>query len=88
MRAKSLQSCLTLCDPMNCSPPGSLSMGFSSKSPAVRCHAFLQGIFLTQGSNPRLLMSPALAGEFFTTSATGKCDNTYSMIAKSWDAGG
>ena len=27
--AKSLQSCLTLCDPMDCSLPGSLSMGFS-----------------------------------------------------------
>ena len=33
------------------------------------CHALLQGIFLTQGSNPCLL-SPALAGGFFTTSAT------------------
>ena len=29
-------------------------------------HALLQGIFLTQGSNP-CLMSPALAGRFFTT---------------------
>ena len=37
----------------------------------VGCHAFLQGIFSTQGSNPRL-MSPALAGGFFATSATGK----------------
>ena len=27
--AKSLQSCLTLCDPMDCSPPGSLSMELS-----------------------------------------------------------
>ena len=27
--AKSLQSCLTLCDPIDGSPPGSLSMGFS-----------------------------------------------------------
>ena len=27
--AKSLQSCLTLCDPMDCSPPGSPSLGFS-----------------------------------------------------------
>ena len=26
---KSLQSCLTLCDPMDCSPPSPLSMGFS-----------------------------------------------------------
>ena len=29
LHAKSLQSCLTLCDPMDCSPPGSLSMEFS-----------------------------------------------------------
>ena len=27
--AKLLQSCPTLCNPMDCSPPGSLSMGFS-----------------------------------------------------------
>ena len=33
------------------------------------CHFLLQGIFLTQGSNPRL-MSSALAGRFFTSSAT------------------
>ena len=29
VRAKSLQSCLTLCDPMNCSPPGSSVHGIS-----------------------------------------------------------
>ena len=40
--AKSLQSCLTLCDPMDCSLPGLHGMG---------CHALLQGIFLTQGLN-------------------------------------
>ena len=27
--AKSLQSCPTLCDPIDVSPPGSLSLGFS-----------------------------------------------------------
>ena len=27
--AKSLQSCPTLCDPMDCSPPGSSAVGFS-----------------------------------------------------------
>ena len=32
------------------------------------CHALLQGILPTQGSNPRL-MTPALAGGFFTMSA-------------------
>ena len=34
------------------------------------CHALLQGIFLTQGSNLRLLLSPALGGKFFITSTT------------------
>ena len=33
------------------------------------CHFLLQGIFPTQGSNPPPLMSPALAGRFFTASA-------------------
>ena len=33
----------------------SLPMGFSSKNAGVNCYALLQGIFPTQGSNPRLL---------------------------------
>ena len=49
------QSCLTLCDTMDCSPPGSSVHGDSpSKNSGVDCHAPLQGIFLTQGSNPGL----------------------------------
>ena len=47
MHAKSLQSCPTLCDPMDCSPPG--------KNIGVGCHVLLQGIFPTQGSNLSLL---------------------------------
>ena len=55
-RAKSLQSCPTLCDPINCSLPGSWVHGDSpGKSTAVGCHALLLGIFPTQGSNPSLL---------------------------------
>ena len=46
-----------------------LSMGFSRRKYWRGLHALLQGIFLTQGSNPHLLCL-ALAGEFFTTSAT------------------
>ena len=97
--AKSLQLCLTLCDPIDGSLPVSpvsgilqartlewvatsssnacmwshfshvqlcvtpwiaahqapLSTGFSGRNTGVGCHALLQGIFLTQGSNPRLL---------------------------------
>ena len=42
---------------------------FPAKNTGVGCHALLQGIFPTQGLNPSLT-SPALAGGFFTTSAT------------------
>ena len=65
---KLLQSCSALCDLMDYSPPGSSVQDFPSKNTGVGCHALLQGIFLTQGSNPHLV-SPALAGRFFTTNA-------------------
>ena len=49
------QSCLTLCDAVNCSPRGSSVHGDSPcKKTGVGCHAFLQRIFPTQGSNPGL----------------------------------
>ena len=40
------------------------------KNIGVSCHTLLQGIFLTQVSNPSFLMCPVLEGGFFTTSAT------------------
>ena len=50
------QSCPTLWDPMNCSPPGSSVHGDSlGKGTGVGYHALLQGIFAIQGSNPDLL---------------------------------
>ena len=60
------QSCPTLCDPMDCSLPGSSVHGifqarvllcpwdFPGKSTGVDCHFLLQGIFPTQGFNPGL----------------------------------
>ena len=49
------QSCLTLCNPMDCSPPGSSVHGDSpGKNTGVGCHALLQGIFPIQGSKPGL----------------------------------
>ena len=49
------QLCPTLCEPMDCSPPGSSVHGDSSgKNTGVGCHALHQGIFLTQESNPGL----------------------------------
>ena len=49
-------------------PPARLLCPWDSpgKNAGVGCRALLQGIFLTQGSNPRFL----LAGRFFITRAT------------------
>ena len=47
MHAKSLQSCMTLCNLMDCRLP----WDSSGKNTGVDCPAFLQGIFPTQGSN-------------------------------------
>ena len=69
MHAKLLQTCLTLCDPMDCRPPGS------------SVHGILQGRILegvampsSKGSSqpgvkPASLTSTALTGGFFTSSA-------------------
>ena len=56
--AKMLQLCPILYDLMDC------PWDSPSKNTGVSCHALLQGI------EPAPLMSPALAGRFFTTSAT------------------
>ena len=58
---------LTLCDPTDCSPPGSSvhedSLG---KNTGVGFHALLQGSLLDPGFEPEFLASPALAGGFFS----------------------
>ena len=54
MLAKLLQSCLTLWDPMDCSPPGSSVRGIF-QARILEWVAILQRTFLTQGSNLHLL---------------------------------
>ena len=50
------QSCLTFCDPMDCSPPGSSVHGIlQARILEWAAISFPQGIFLTQGSNLGLL---------------------------------
>ena len=67
---KSLQSCRTVCDPVNCSPPGSSVHGILQ----VRILEWVTMPFSRDlpdpGIEPASLMSPVLAGRFFTTSAT------------------
>ena len=71
------QSCLTLCDPVDCSPPGSSVHGDSpGRNTGVGCHALLQGIFPTQGRNPDL---PHYEWILYSLSHQGSTswDNTY-----------
>ena len=52
---KNAQTCLTLCDPMDCNPPASSVHGISLAR-ILECVAIsLSRIFLTQGSNPCVL---------------------------------
>ena len=55
MRAKSLQSCPTLCDPMDCSPPGSSVHRFSRQEYCSGFSLPSPGNFLMQGLNLLLL---------------------------------
>ena len=67
------QSCLTLCDPMDCSLPGSSVHGILQ---ARILEWVPPGDLLNPGTEPPSLMSPALAGGFFTTSATWEAPYT------------
>ena len=68
--AKLLQSCLTLCNLVDYSPQAPLSMGFSRQGywSGLPCHP--PGDLPVPGIETVSLISPALAGRFFTTSAT------------------
>ena len=75
VRAQLPKSRLTLCGPLDCSPPGSYVHGDSpGKNTGVGCHFLLQGIFLTQGLNPG---SPALQVDSLPSEPPGKpCTKT------------
>ena len=68
-------SCLTLYDPMDCSPSGSSVHGDSpGKNTEVGCHAFLQG-----SSQPRdQTQLSRIAGGFFTVQATREAQEYWS----------
>ena len=68
------QLCLALCDPMDCSVAhqAPLSMGFSRQEYWSGLHFLLQGFFPNPGIKSTSLVSPALAGRFFTTEPPGE----------------
>ena len=68
MHAKSLQSCPTLCNPVDYSPPVFSDHGFSGEEYWSGFPCPSPGVFPTEGSNLSL-MSPASADGFSTNSA-------------------
>ena len=68
VRAKSCQLCPTLCNPMDCSPPGSSVHGIL-QARILEWVAMPSSRGSSQpGTEPKSLNSLALAGGFFTTS--------------------
>ena len=66
------QSCLTVCDPMDCSPPGS-SVHVILQARILEWFPFPSpGDLPDPGIKPLFLASPALTGRFFTSWAAGE----------------
>ena len=70
MHAKSLQLCLTLYDPVDCSPPGSSVHGIFHAKIMSELLCSSPGVLPDTGIELTALTSSALAGRFFTTNAT------------------
>ena len=65
-----MPECPALCDPMNCSPPDPLSVGFPRQEYWSGLPFPSPADLPDPGSKPSPLMSLALAGRFFPTSTT------------------
>ena len=81
-------SCPTLCDPMDCSPPGSSVHGiFQARVLEWVAISFSRGSPQLKFASP---MSPALASRFFTIWAIGEAQISYyqeiRLMVRSWDS--
>ena len=72
VHAKLLQSCLTFCNPMDHSPPGSSVHGILQERILEWVLCPPPGDLLNPGIKLMSLMFPTLAGSFFTTDTTWK----------------
>ena len=71
VHAQSLQSCLTLCNPMDCSLPGSLSVGFSRQEYWNGSPFPSPGYLPNPGIEPASLVSPVLQADSLPLSHQG-----------------
>ena len=78
------QSCPTLRDPVDCSPPGSTVCGiFQARIDWSGLPCPPPGDLPNPGIKPKVVKSPALVGQFFTTSAT--CTRINTAVEKKTD---
>ena len=77
-----VQSYLILCDPMDCSPPGSPSLGFSRQEWVAI--PFSRGIFLIQGSKPGFLRLLYWQVDSLPLSHLGRPQSIKSITDISW----
>ena len=77
--AKSLQLCLTLCHPTDCSPPGSSVHGSLQAKILSGLPWPPPGVLPNPGIEPTFT-SPALAGSFFITSATREAQRRHGRM--------
>ena len=78
VRSKSLQ---TLCDPMNCiAYQAPLSMGFSRQGYWSELPCRSPGDLPDSEMEPASLMSPALAGKFFTPNTTWEAQSCHNKL--------
>ena len=75
------QSCPTLCDPMDCSLPGSSVHGILQARILEWVPYCPPRDLLNPGIKPTTLVSPALAGGFFNTSTTWE-SNSINVVCK------
>ena len=80
VRSQSLQSCPTLCDPTDCSPPGSSPWDSPGTNTAVGCHGLLSRGFSPPRDQTHVSCIPAFTGRFFTTSVTCKFHRVVKML--------
>ena len=77
-----VQSCLTLCDPMDIDLQAPLSMELSRQEYCSGLPFASPGNLPDPGMEPMSLVSPTLAGGFFTTSFTWEAPDLWYFLLK------
>ena len=83
MKVKVTQSCPTLCNPMDCSPPGSSVYGILQARILEWVAIPSPGDLSDPRSKPSPFVSPAFAGGFFTTTPPEKPLKVLAFVFKS-----